>query len=470
MTGPGTQLELAPSALAQLVARDALALYEKGALSPVELVRDTLARIDTVNPQVNCFAHVDHDGALAAARASEARWQSGRPCGPLDGVPVTVKDLTPVAGMPTRYGSLASKADGPWDVDAPVAAHLRSAGAVIVGKTTTSEFGWKAVTDTPLHGVTRNPWDLARTPGGSSGGAAVAAYLNLGLLHVGSDAGGSIRIPASFTGTFGFKPTFGVVPQWPASAMGILSHLGPITRAAADAALLLDVLARPDPRDGYIGHPSPHDFTAPVPSPLKGLKIAFSPDLGYVSVDPAIAACVKRTVERLERHGAIVEEISPAFENPIESFETLFRAGISQLADRFEPDHFARLEPGLREHIGQGQALSASQYLRAERARVRLVAHMQGFHQRHDVLITPTMPVSPFPVARLVPEGRGMSNWYDWALFSYPFNMIQQPAASVPCGVDGLGLPVGVQIVGARFADADLLRVAAAIENLAHDK
>ena len=228
--------------IGQMNAVELLSRFRDKSLSPVEVAEDALLRIERYNPVVNAYCHVDPQGALQAARASEQRWLKGTPCGALDGVPASIKDLTLTQGMPTRKGSRTTTAQGPWAIDAPFSAFMRKAGAVLLGKTTTPEFGWKGVTDNPLSGITPNPWDTRLTAGCSSGGAAAAASLNLGVLHQGSDAGGSIRIPCAFTGTFGIKPTFGYVPQWPASSMTILSHLGPMTRTVEDSILMLQTV------------------------------------------------------------------------------------------------------------------------------------------------------------------------------------------------------------------------------------
>lgn len=453
-----------PAQLSDLSAVEALRLFSHRDLSPVELTQDCLTRIGRDNPSVNAFAHVDEAQAMAAARASEARWQAGEPCGPLDGIPTTIKDLTLTAGMPTRFGSATSSPDGPWETDAPISRHLREAGAVILGKTTSPEFGWKGVTDNPLHGVTRNPCDNRLTPGGSSGGAAAAAALNLGLLHQGSDAGGSIRIPCSFTGTFGIKPTFGWVPQWPASAMSLLSHLGPMTRTAADSALMLSVMAQPDARDGYLGNPRTDDWLSPPPGSLAGWRIAYSPDLGYVNVAPDIAACVRKAVEQIQALGAEVVEIDPGFENPLETFNTLWFAGASQVLERLDDAQQSRLDPGFLAIAQRGAAISLRDYLAACRVREQLTAQMQEFHEHYDLLVTPTLPIAPFEAGHNVPPGGHYREWMDWTPFSYPFNLTQQPAASLPCGLDAQGLPVGLHLVGPRFQDLNVLHAAQLLE------
>ncbi|ALM53349.1 hypothetical protein BJB45_12615 [Halomonas huangheensis] len=450
--------------LKDVTALDALDMFQCGELSPVELTRDCLQRIERDNPHVNAFSHLAPETAMQAASESEARWQAGRPCGPLDGVPTTLKDLTLNSGMPTRKGSATTSDTGPWNQDAPVARHLKAAGAVILGMTTSPEFGWKGVTDNPLHGITRNPWNTQLTPGGSSGGAAAAAALNLGVLHQGSDAGGSIRIPCSFTGTFGIKPTFGWIPQWPASAMSTLSHLGPMTRTAADSALMMSVMAQPDSRDGYQGNPRSVNWLEPAPQTLKGWRIAYSPTLGYVDVAPDIAARVEEAIALVKQLGAVVEEVDPGFDSPLQTFNTLWFAGATQVVEALEDHQLDQLDPGFLDIARRGQEISLSQYLAARRERERLVAQMQTFHEKYDLLITPTMPLAPFAAGHNVPPGGPYRDWMDWTPFSYPFNLTQQPSASLPCGLDSGGLPVGLHLVGPRYEDMNVMHAAMLLE------
>ncbi|MBM3107950.1 amidase [Pseudomonas sp. V1] len=451
------------TAIGELTAVELLALYRSRDLSPVDVTEDVLARIAQHNPVVNAYSHIDEEGARIAARASEKRWQQGAPCGGLDGVPSSIKDLTLTRGMPTRKGSRTTNSEGPWDIDAPFSAFMRKAGAVLVGKTTTPEFGWKGVTDNPLYGITRNPWNTSLTAGGSSGGAAAAAALNLGVLHQGSDAGGSIRIPCAFTGTFGIKPTFGYVPQWPASAMTILSHLGPMTRTVEDAVLMLDCVAHPDPRDGLAGAARQAAWLSPGES-LKGMRIAYSANFGYVNVDPQIQALVGQAVEGLAQLGAQVEAVDPGFSDPVEIFNTLWFAGAARLMGQLSAEQCALVDPGLLQIAGLGAGISLSEYTEAMEARAALVAQMNAFHQRYDVLVTPTLPLTAFEAGYNVPPASGFKQWMDWTPFSYPFNLTQQPAASVPCGFTSAGLPVGLQVVAARFADEKVLKVCQVFE------
>ncbi|MDN7143779.1 amidase [Pseudomonas sp. JQ170] len=444
--------------LGELTAVELLALYERKEVSPVEVTEDVLARIAQHNPAVNAYCHVDEEGARAAARASEKRWQQGNPCGRLDGVPSSIKDLTLTRGMPTRKGSRTTSSEGPWEVDAPFSAFMRAAGAVLVGKTTTPEFGWKGVTDNPLYGITRNPWNTRLTAGGSSGGAAAAAALNLGVLHQGSDAGGSIRIPCAFTGTFGIKPTFGYVPQWPASAMTILSHLGPMTRTVEDSVLMLDCVARPDARDGLAGAARQTPWLS-TGDDLKGLRVAYSADFGYVKVDPQIQALVGQAVERLAQLGAQVEAVDPGFDDPVDIFNTLWFAGAARLLGQLTAEQRRLVDPGLQEIAQCGAGISLSEYTQALEARAALVARMNAFHERYDVLVTPTLPLVAFEAGHNVPPGSDLKQWMAWTPFSYPFNLTQQPAASVPCGFTDAGLPVGLHVVAGRFADEQVLKV-----------
>jgi aspartyl-tRNA(Asn)/glutamyl-tRNA(Gln) amidotransferase subunit A len=449
---------------AGLAATELLRLYRRRELSPLEATQAVLERIGRFDPAVNAFCLVDEERALAAARASEARWQKRAPAGLLDGVPTTIKDVVLTRDWPTLRGSLAVARDQPWSEDAPATARLREQGAVLIGKTTTPEFGWKAVTDCALTGITRNPWDVGRTPGGSSGGAAAAAALGMGALHVGSDGGGSIRIPAGFTGIFGHKPSFGRVPAYPLSPFGTIAHIGPLTRTVADAALMLNVLALPDARDWFALPYDRRDHRVGLEDGVRGLRIAFSPTLGDARVEPEVAALVAAAVAVFEELGAVVEEADPGFTDPYETFTRHWYAGAASLVEAFRSEDQARMDPGLREIAAEGGRISLRDYLYAVNARGALGQQMRLFHERYDLLLTPTLPIAAFEAGREVPAGSGMQRWIEWAPFSNPFNLTQQPAASVPCGLTRSGLPVGLQIVGPMHDDALVLRAARAFE------
>lgn len=449
------------SELTELTAVRLLEGYRGGEFSPVEVTRAALERAEEIQPEVNAFVRLFAEDAMERATASEERWRRGAPCGLLDGVPVTVKDILLLRGAPTLKGSRTIGPAGPWDEDAPSVARLREHGAVFLGKTTTPEFGWKGVTDSPLSGITRNPHDPTRTAGGSSGGAAAAVALGAGPLALGTDGGGSVRIPAAFCGIFALKPTYGRVPLYPASAFGTLAHVGPMSRDAADAALLMEVIGAPDSRDWSALGPAPGAFPDGLAGGVHGLRVAYSPSLGgQVAVRPEVAAAVRRAVERLAGLGAYVEEADPDVADPVEAFHTLWFAGAARGIQHLGRDQRERLDPGLREICGAGARLSALDYLAAVDVRMDLGRRMGRFHDTYDLLVTPTLPITAFEAGAEVPKGSGHRRWTGWTPFTYPFNMTQQPAATVPVGTDADGLPIGLQLVAARHRDALVLRAA----------
>ena len=450
--------------LCSLSATDLLRLYRARKASPVEATRSVLARIDKLNPKLNCYCLVDAKSALATAKESEARWKKGAPQGLLDGVPVSIKDLLLTRGWPTLRGSRTVNPKGPWNDDAPAVARLREHGAVLVGKTTTPEFGWKGVTDNPLTGITRNPWNPKLTPGGSSGGSTAAVAAGMGPLTVGTDGGGSIRIPCAFTGLFGLKPSFGRVPAWPLSPFGTVAHVGPITRTVADAALMLNVLSLPDPRDWFALPHDSRDYRVGLDDGVKGLRIAYSANLGYAEVEPEIAALVKKAVKQFADLGAQVDEVDPGFENAGPMFTTHWFAGAASLLRTMSADQVKLIDPGLRDVARQGAKIRTLDYLAAVQQRGQLGVLMNRFHEKYDLLVTPTLPLAAFEAGKEVAAVVKEKRWTDWTPFSYPFNLTQQPAASVPCGLTKKGLPVGLHIVGPRYADALVLRAARAYE------
>lgn len=453
---------------AELTATELLAEYRAGRLSPVAATKDALARIDAANDAVNAFCLVDGERALAAAAESEARWQRGEPHGLLDGVPVSIKDILLSKGWPTLRGSRTVEVDQPWDVDAPAVARLREHNAVILGKTTTPELGWKGVTDSPLTGVTRNPWDTTKTAGGSSGGASAAVAAGMGTISLGTDGGGSIRIPAAFSGVFGIKPTYGLVPIYPASPYGTLAHVGPLSWSVADSALALDVLSGSDSRDWTAGPRPDHPFAAAAEQGtefgIAGMRIAFSPTLGFATVDDEVADIVAEAVAVFTELGAVVSVTDPGFGDPVEAFHVLWFSGAAASTAALTDAQRAQLDPGLREVCAQGSGYSAIDYLDATAQRAALGRTMGEFHEHFDLLVTPTMPIAAFEAGVEVPAGSASPRWTGWTPFSYPFNLTQQPAASLPCGFTSAGLPVGLQVVGPRYADARVLTACRAFE------
>jgi aspartyl-tRNA(Asn)/glutamyl-tRNA(Gln) amidotransferase subunit A len=449
---------------AMLPATELLRLYRRKQLSPVEATTAALARIEALNGTLNAFRFVAPEEALAAARASEGRWMRGEPQGLLDGVPTTIKDQWLSRGWPTLMGSLTVSPDGPWDEDSPAVARMREHGAVFLGKTNEPEFGWKGVTDNPLTGISRNPWNPERTCGGSSGGAAIAAATGMGALNIGSDGAGSIRMPAAFCGVYGLKSTFGRVPAYPFGLLPGSSHTGPLVRTVADAALMLTVISEPDPRDWLALPPDGRDWRLGIDDGVRGLRIAYSRTFGYAWADPEIFALSDAAAEAFAELGAVVEEIDPGFANPREPFETLYTAAMAATLESIPVDKQTLMDPGYLATAELGRRYSAGDVLRALFARDALGRHMNAFHQEWDLLLSPQLPLSAFTAGLDFPEGRGMSSWFDWSPFTYPFNMTQQPAASVPCGFTPEGLPAAVQIVAARYREDLVLRASRAYE------
>jgi aspartyl-tRNA(Asn)/glutamyl-tRNA(Gln) amidotransferase subunit A len=449
-----------------LTAAELLRLYRRRELSPVEVTRDQLDRIEKFQPAINAFIIVDRDGALKAAKASEARWQRGEPAGLIDGLGATVKDNVWLKDFPSRRGSLTS-ADAPMKEDAPAVARLREAGAVILGKTTLPEFGWIGACHSPLTGITRNPWKLDRTPGGSSGGAAAAALLNLGHLHIGTDGAGSIRIPAAFTGVFGIKPSFGRVAAYPASPFSILAHVGPLTRTVGDAALMLSVIGQPDERDMMAWNTPVPDYRVGLDDGIRGLRVAWSPRLGYVKkVHPDVEAATQKAAQVFGELGATVEEADPGFPEPFGMIMTLWGAVSASIVNAAPEEDRARMDPGFLQIAELGKKYSLADYLAAFTARADIANTMVRFHETYDLLLTPQMPIPALEAGRVTPaDGSYGDNWINWSPFTYPFNLTQQPAASVPCGFSSDGLPIGLQIVGPARRDHLVLRAARAFES-----
>ncbi|MGH3501666.1 MAG: amidase [Nocardioidaceae bacterium] len=450
--------------LARTSATELVAGFQSRRLSPVEAAEAALDRIDAYDGDVNAFVLVDPDGARAAAAESEHRWRDGSPLSPVDGVPTAIKDILWTKGWPTLRGSTLIDADQEWPADAPAVARLRGSGSVFLGKTTTPEFAWKGATDSIRHGATGNPWGADLQPGGSSGGSATAVGLGMATWSVGTDGGGSVRIPASFTGTVALKPTYGLVPLYPASPFGTLAHGGPMTRSVRDAALMLDTLTGFDHRD-WSAMPTPTtSFLDGLEDGVEGLRVAFSPTLGYVRNDPEVEARVRAAAQVLVDAGAHVEEVDPGFGDPLEAFHVLWFTGAAKVLEQYGDAALERIDPGLRYAVEQGRPMSASQYLDATAVRMDLGLQMATFHQTYDLLVTPTMPIPAFAAGRDAPEGWQSQLWTSWTPYTYPFNMTQQPAMSVPCGFTGAGLPVGLQVVGPRHADALVLRAGRAYE------
>lgn len=455
-----------PTDLGEMDAEQLVTVFRSGEASPVEAAQAALGRIDHFNPTVNAFAHVVPDLALAAARQSAERWRRGEPRGPLDGIPGTIKELTPVIGIPTRKGSALGETE-PSRAEPLAVQRLRAAGLTILGTTSSPELGWKGVTHGPATGATVNPWDTGRAAGGSSGGAAVAAALNMGVVHDGSDGAGSIRIPASFCGVFGFKPTYGWIPPSATTPHFELAHRGPLARKVTDAVHFLQVSAgyTPEAAFGHCPREVP-DWRTMIEADVAGVRIGYSRALGYAHVAPEVTAALERAAGRLAELGCIVEETDPGFADPRPHLHVLWSVALANVvkAMQLTAAQEQLLDPGLLGLARAGSAFSADAYVVARMAVGEMRVCMARFHQRHDVLLLPTMPIVAFEAGHDVPPGSDMEDWTEWSPFTYPFNMTSQPAASLPCGFDANGLPIGMQLVGPWHEDAMVLRLAHAYQ------
>ena len=448
-----------------MAAADLAAAIARRKISPVEVVDVVLARIEALE-RLNAYVTLDAEGARHAARAAErAVMRKGARLGPLHGVPFSVKDLVGTKGVRTTFGTPIYKDNVPTE-DAPMVARLKAAGAIMIGKTNTPTFGWIGATHNPLFGATRNPWNLERTPGGSSGGAAAAVAAGLAPLAVGTDGGGSIRIPASFSGIYGLKPTFGRIPIHPPSAAWSLSHVGPMARTVRDAALMLQVSAGPDERDAS-SLPAPGvDYVKALRGGVKGLRVAYSDTLGYAEVvDPEVREACGKAARAFRELGCRVEEIDPGWPSPFAAWRAIFAGGIATRLASYTSER-DKIDAGLLRIVDEALKSPPTAFVQAFFDRLAWLDHPRRLFEGYDLLLTPTLARPAFAVGldnATEIAGRPVPEWA-WSPFTYPFNLTGQPAASVPCGFTKGGLPIGLQVVGRRFDDATVLRASAAFE------
>ncbi len=460
--------ELSPARYRRLTARRAARLVADGAVSPVHLAEHALAAARDAEPRINAYVRLLDRDALAAAAEREAEARAGRPRGTLHGVPIAVKDNFYLAGHPVSRGSRTAS-DDPVAENAPTIERVLAAGAVIVGKTAMPEFGWKGTGNSPLTGITRNPWDASRDPGGSSAGSAATVASGAVPVALGSDAGGSIRIPAAFCGIVGVKPTLGRIPVWPGTVTGSLSHVGPLARSVGDAALAVAATAGPDPRD-------PLSYGAPDAAPREalarlragGLRVAVAAAPFGVAPGAGVAAVFAGAVARLKRAvPAAWSETALDLPLPRGVFETLWVTGRGfGFADTIAA-RGAEMDPGLVRCAALARGYSTGDLLGAIDGRRRHNAALAALLEACDVLVTPTMPLTAFAAGDEVPPGGEADAplpWVSWTPYTYPFNLSGQPAVSIPCGFDRDGLPVGLQVVAKWGADRLAMAVAGRFE------
>ena len=448
--------------LCRMSAAALAAAYRQGSVSPVEVVSACLARAESTDPIYNAFTLLDHARALEAAKASEERWAKGAPLSEVDGIPATIKDIVWVRNWPVRYGSTLTS-DTPLAEDAPSVRLMREAGIVFLGQTTTPEFGWKAVTDSRAFGITRNPLNRNKTAGGSSGGAAVAAALGAGVFHLGTDGGGSIRIPSAFCGLTGLKPTFTRVPAYPASAFGTVAHIGPMCRSAEDAFAMLKAMSGRDRRDWNQGEGQLAALTL-EPVDFKKLRIGYwtRPPAGIL--DPEVAELVDRQVKTLEAEGAVVEPFDLPGGNLLETFHAHWFSGAAARLAPYDATERQKIDPGLRDIAETGASIDVRNLIAAQGERAEFGSKMDQALADYDCILSPAVTIPAFEAGLEVPPGSGLERWTEWASFSFPINLTQQPAGVVPCGKTMSGLPVALQVIGARGQDARVLSFLAAVE------
>jgi Asp-tRNA(Asn)/Glu-tRNA(Gln) amidotransferase A subunit family amidase len=440
------------TALHLLPATELVRRIAAGALCPVDVADHYLDRANRIDPLLRSFVMLDPRDIRRQAVEARRRVQDGEPLGPLHGLPISVKDLILTERIRTTRGSRLFAHDVPT-FDAPVVARLKAAGGVVFGKTNTSEFGWKGTTSNLLFPETKNPWNLQYSPGGSSGGAAAGVAAGLVPMALATDGGGSVRIPASFTGLFGFKPSLGRWPVFPPSANGPLSHIGPIARCVDDAALLYEALAGFDPRDTY-SVATADELAAPVDR----LRIGWSPDLGFMDVDSDIAALVEASLYRLAEPGHTVVPLKLNIGDPTRTVAIYFAAGAAAAVSS-RTDWQSLVDPGLCRLIEDHADLSAVDYARAQLERQMLCARVSNIFDNVDLIATPTVPVGGIPLGLDHPERIGgvAVDCIRWLGLTSAFNLTGHPAASLPIGFSSIGLPVGLQLVGPRYRDNFLL-------------
>lgn len=444
--------------------------FAAGSFSPVDVTRALFDAIEADTHGINPFVQLDPGGALIAAEASAQRWQGGKARGPLDGVPVSIKDLSHVAGWPTRRGSLATAKEPVPTTDAPAVKLLRDGGAVVFGKTATSEYGWAVISESPHSGITRNPHALGHTSGGSSSGAAAQVAAGWGPLALGSDAGGSVRIPASYCGIVALKPTYAAIPQPPQSPLAEYVHLGPLVRSVADCRVAMQVLAGADVRDPASLFPR-----AATRLPDRPLRIAVAARFGKQALlDPAIEAAFARTVEQVTAFGHTVHQLNTEWLDTADDAWNIWASRIHESFCLWDDGQRALLDPRLLRVYRNGGALTLTELSRS-RTRLRDASNrMAAVFAEFDFLLTPATATPALPLGRLAPDAHprcelietDTGNWFDISPYTYLFNMTHQPALVLPMGKTGARLPFGLQIVGQRYADDALLDFGETLEPL----
>ena len=451
--------------LSRLSASELVSLVASKAVSPVEITQYSLDRAEETQSTLNAFFHLMPREAMAAAKLAERAVLQGERLGPLHGIPFSAKDLMAVADAPYASGSRAM-ANNMATVDAPAVERAKAAGAILIGKTTTSEFGCKPVGDSPLTGITRNPFNLSKSPGGSSAGAAASVAAGITPFALGTDGGGSIRIPASFCGLAGIKAQFGRVPVWPASATPTLAHVGPLARNMKDAAMLLSAISGFDERDPASVSAERPDFLTALGSDISRLRIAVSSTLGYAQPDPNVLLVLNNAASVFEKLGCEVVHIDSVFEtDPADLWTAEFYAGVGTRLRPFLEKDRALLDPAVAQILDAALSQGMRDYYEKVFARYAFRERVRSFFLSYDILLTPVAPVSSIDTGKNIPDHLLDRNLVSWIFYTYPFNLTGQPALTIPGGVDAEGMPIGIQLVGRTLREVDVIAAASAFEN-----
>ncbi len=458
----------------KLSANELFYSYVKGDLTPTQVITDLVERIYTVNSKINAFICYDADLAMKNAIESESRYKNKAFLSPLDGVPVSIKDLILTKDMATLRGSKSIENIDIVFEDAPVVSKLKGAGAIIIGKTSSPEFGHKGTTQSDRHGITLNPWNISKNAGGSSGGSAAAVSAGLGPMSIGTDGGGSVRIPCSFSGLFGLKPTFGRIPAYPLSPFGTVANLGPITRTVKDAAMMMNIIAKPDVKDWFSIPINCNDYLDYISKDIKGIRLGYTFDwgmskyLGSNNLDSEVIEAVEDTIESLKAYGIIIEKIDINWPNePYPIFKAIWESGAANLYRKLRDDQKENVEFTFLDFSNRGKDYTLFDLMDIEAARAENSSYFSKIlEKKYTAIIGPTMPIVAFDAHRNVPNGWPEKDIFSWTPYTFPFNLTKHPASTVNCAFSKLGLPIGMQVVSPLFREDICMGVSYIIEKV----
>ena len=460
--------------LYKLSAVDLLSMYKNRETNPLEVSLDIIKQLENKNSQFNAFVCFDKEKILQQAKLSSERWSSGKVKGILDGVPISIKDLLVTKDYPTRRGSFIESLPITSDKDAPVVKKILEQGGIVLGKTTTPEFGHKGTTQSKRYGATLNPWNTKLNSGGSSGGSASAVAAGMGPLSIGTDGGGSVRIPCSFCGLFGHKPTFGKVPAYPISPFGTVANIGPITRTVADGGLLMNVIAKPDKDDWYSLPYDKEIYNEFDLNEVKNLKIGVFKYWGMknffnqISLENSVEVVYENILKKLKQEGLQLTFDSKINwpNNPADIFKTMWYVGAANLSKKIDDEEFSKIDENFLQFIDEGNKYSVFDFLAAEARRAENASYLSYLFEKFDVLIGPTMPVLPLGCDDVIPKNYGSKDLFSWTPFTYPFNLTKHPSSTINCGFSSSGLPIGIQVVAPHYEDKRCFQVSAYLEKV----